>query len=502
MTKFHFIEKRCFYLFRLCSLFLAVLICLGAANFPLYAAGSIAEEANSNIEMQNQTSADTSAADTSAAETSASASESSGGTSESTGSSDIPVLDITSQSSIIVGTGRGMTLYQSQKDIAANYPAASKLMTAVIALESLTLDTQVTISSGAEALDNKSKTPLYLSKGEKCSVKYLVTALIYMDSDAAAFSLAEYIASDEQSFVKKMNETAKALNMSSTRFANTSGDADVTAFPTSPNTVDYSSYANQYTTVSDLSSLFRYALNIKEFRDLFTKYKTLLFLSDGSPKTLTNAMSAAWGLNPQLSGAARFESDDSGSVSCILALASVDDFEIAVILADSQNDYIYQDLYKSINYTFSAYEVSDLVVAGDTYTKVSIAGISEPLTAVFGKTVRYIHPVGNDYIKPNAVFIPDETVTLPITMGQSLGQVRFELEDGTQIDTDVIAAESMWTKSDFLSDTIALLKANSNLTVIIGIAAALFLVSVIISLCSTLTKFFRSGKHQNKTFPH
>ena len=99
-------------------------------------------------------------------------------------------MDITSSAALIIGTGRGTVLYHDSEDKTANYPAASKLMTAVIALESLTFDTQVTISSDAEVLDKKAKVSLHLSKGEKCSVKFLVTALLYMDSDAADFSLA------------------------------------------------------------------------------------------------------------------------------------------------------------------------------------------------------------------------------------------------------------------------------------------------------------------------
>lgn len=478
MTGFFFFRKRNIYWLRLCSFFLAVLFFLGAASLPLNAAKADHNEVNVDSDSQAGT--------TAAAE-------------ETTETTQMPVMDTTSQASLIVGTGRGMVLYHNHDNIAANYPAAPKLMTAVIALEALTLDTQVTISSDAEALDEKSDNPLYLSKGEKCSVKYLVTAILYMDSDAAALSLAEYIASDELSFVKRMNETAKSLNMSSTLFANTSGESVVQDYPTSLNAISYSSYAFQYTTVADLSLLFRYALSLQEFQDLFTKYKSLMFLSDGTPQTLTNSMSAAWGLNPQLKGAARFECSDSESNSCILAFAAVNDFEIAIILGGSQDDSMYQDLYKSINSIYSFYEVSDLVAAGDAYRQVSLSGLPEPLAAKFELTVRYIHPIGNDFIKPNAVFIPSESITLPVSIGQSLGQVRFELEDGTQIDTEVVAAESMWTKSDFLSDTMALLEANRNLSVIIGISVIFFFGSVLRFIIKYSAKLIRSQRKFKKS---
>ncbi len=494
MTIFRFFGKRYIFGIRMLSMFLAVLLFLGALQTPVRAVTISESYLLSSSQPVSESTAASDTDFTTVSDPDADTSEIRTGE-----SSVISQLDITARAAIIVGTGRGTSLYFNAPDVPYNIPAASKLMTAVIALEALPLDTQVTISSDAQAMDELSDEPLFLSKGEKCSVKYLVTAILYTDSDAAAFSLAEYISSDERFFVERMNEMAKALDMSTTLFANTSGKPVVPNFSSSVSTTLYSSYAKQYTTLSDLSSLFRYALNVEGFRELFTKYKTLMFLSDGTPQTLTNSMSAAWGLNPQLKGASRFACGDSVSTSCILALASVDDFEIAILLAGSHDDSIYQDLYMSINTVFSSYEVTDLVVAGDAYTKVSIEGIPEPLIAVFKSTVRYIHPTGNDYIKANAVFIPDESVTLPISAGQSLGHVRFELLDGTQIDTEVVAAQGMWTKSTFLSDTIALLVANRNLSIIIGIAVFLFLVSVIRSVYILINQQIRSQRRKRNS---
>ncbi len=483
MTKKHTSPHTQTHRIRMGSFLLAVIICVGITSFPACAYYNPGDKASGSEQTDPSTNTPVDPSTNTPTNPSTDATEHN--------SSVMPTLNISAGAALIVGTGRGMTLYKNSENVRANYSAASKLMTAVIALENLPIDTQVTISNEVEALDEKAANPLSLSKGEKCSVKFLVTALIYMDSDAAAFSLAEYISGNEPAFVERMNETAKALNMSSTLFANTSGDLVIPTYPSPTDETKYGTYLSSYTTVSDLSSLFRYALNIQEFRDLFTKYKALMFLSDGSPRTITSTMSSAWGLNVQLKGAAKFENDDNGSTSCILALASVDDFEIGIILGGSTDDFIYQDLYKAINTTYSFYQVSDLVVAGDTYRDVSIPGISNPITAVFGSTVRYIHPAGNDYIKPNAVFTPSESVTLPVSVGQSLGQVRFELEDGTLIDTEVVAAEGMWAKSDFLSDSIALLKANSNLSVVIGIAIFFFLASVMRTFILLIRKQIR-----------
>ncbi len=421
-------------------------------------------------------------------------------TSEPSGSSDaVPSsaepfeIPSASESMLVLSTSRGKVLYDKNAGVTANIPAASKIMTAVIALEALTADTLVTISKDAEELDDKSSSPLYIIKGEKCSVQYLVAAIIYRDSDAAALSLAEYISNDEISFVKRMNEAAKSLNMKDTLFANTSGEPVITSLPSTSASVKYSSYAKQYSTLNDLALLFRYALNQDSFRSIFTRYRSLTFQSDGTPQTITNTLVSAWGIG-RLAGAARFAGTDSDTVSNVVSLASVDDFEVVILILGVANDSIYQELSSGISSVFNYYEVSNLVNAGDQYRTVSIDGIPGPIEAVFKSTVRYIHPIGTEYALSDSVFTPTQALALPISTGDLLGQVSFTLEDGTQIVTEVVSSESILSESSVFSDTLALLRTNHNLTVIIILTVAVFLFSAAWSLSRTILRLRRSQK--------
>jgi len=457
------------------AVLLALLFCMSISGSVLNAAGLNRNPAMVKTDTQTDTQTDTE--------------ESSGvATSDTVSEPVIPDMNITAQGALVVGTGRGMTLYQSNPDTKVNIPAASKLMCAVIALETLALDTQITISSEVELLDDNDEYSLYLSKGEKCTVEYLVAAILYKDSDAAALSLAEYISIDEPSFVVFMNETAKSLGMNSTLYANTSGDAAYLPSEDSSKAMENITVSLQYTTLSDMSLLFRYALNLQSFSDIFTKYRSLVFLADGTPQIITSTMITAWGLTPKIKGAAKFSCSNSTETSCVLAYAGIEDFAVAILLIGVQNASVYQDLNKVIDTIFSAYEVSYLVVAGDNYRKVSMDGISQPISAVFQNSVRYVHPVGDDYILPDTVFIPSETVALPVRQGELLGQVVFKLEDGTQIATEVVSEVDVWAKTTVLSDTIEMFQANRNLTVIIGMAIVLFLISAIWALSSFLTR--------------
>ena len=421
------------------------------------------------------------------------ASESPGSTEDAGNSQGTFEIVSSAESMLVLSTSRGKVLYDRNAGVTANIPAASKIMTAVIALEALTADTLVTISKDAEELDDKSDSPLYIIKGEKCSVQYLVAAMIYRDSDAAALSLAEYISNDEASFVKRMNETAKSLNMKDTLFANTSGEPVITALPSTSASVKYSSYARQYTTLNDLALLFRYALNQDSFRGIFSRYRSLTFQSDGTPQSITNTLVSAWGIS-HLDGAARFSGTDSDPVSSVVSLASADDFEIVILLSGVANDSIYQELSSGISSVFNYYEVSNLVNAGDRYRTVSVDGIPKPIDAVFKSTVRYIHPIGTEYALTDTLFTPTQALALPINAGDLLGQVSFTLEDGTQIVTEVVSSETLLSESSVFSDTLSLLKTNHNLTVIIAIAVVLFLISTVWTLSRFILRFHRSPK--------
>lgn len=467
-------ENRRTFKIRLLAMFLTALLFTGAAGIPIYAASAAVPADTADISGSSEESSGESSA---AADDSADDS--------------MPPLEVSSNSVLAAATGRGMILYDNSSDKTLNISAASKLMTAVIALESLSPDTQVTISKEAEMLDVKSDSPLSLTKGEKCSVKYLVTAIIYKDSEAAALSLAEYISNDEPSFVRQMNDMAKALNMNNTLFANTSGKSVLGGIPSLEDS-PYNTYALQYTTMKDLSSLFRYALNLKDFKDIFTKYRSpLLFLSDGSAMRITSNMVSAWGIT-NLTGAASFAAGDASASSCVLAVASADDFEIAVILEGSDADATYQDLNKAIDSIFNYYEASDFVVAGETYKDVTLNGISKPVAAVFKTTVRYVHPAGKDYVLSDTEFTPSQTVTLPISAGELLGQVSFTLEDGTQIVTEVVAAEDVWSQSTVYSKAMELIQANINLFVVIAIAVCLFILSTVWTVSKYAARIFKA----------
>lgn len=108
------------------------------------------------------------------------------------------------------------------KRIDARRPIASttKLMTALLALESGRLS-RVFTAPAYNALPVESK--IDLRRGERMTVRDLLTALLLESANDAAVDLAVGIAGSRDAFVAKMNARARTLGLRNTRYANPIG---------------------------------------------------------------------------------------------------------------------------------------------------------------------------------------------------------------------------------------------------------------------------------------
>jgi D-alanyl-D-alanine carboxypeptidase (penicillin-binding protein 5/6) len=137
------------------------------------------------------------------------------------------------------------------------YPASlTKIMTTVVALESLPdLQQKITLQSSMFRELYKADAALAgFQPGEKVSAIDLIYGVMLPSGAECCMALANQIAGSEQNFVKLMNQKASDLGMNDTHFENSTGLHD----------------KNHYTTVRDLASLLDYALQNDTFRQIFT----------------------------------------------------------------------------------------------------------------------------------------------------------------------------------------------------------------------------------------
>jgi D-alanyl-D-alanine carboxypeptidase (penicillin-binding protein 5/6) len=129
-------------------------------------------------------------------------------------------------------------------------------MTAYIVIEAGNLNRVITVPNGIVAYDKKfDASTAGLVLGEKLTALQLLYAMMLPSGCDAAYTLATAYGPGFAAFVAKMNATAKKLGLTKTHFSDPSG---------LPNPGQYTNYS----TVRDLISLGRDAMNLAVFRQV------------------------------------------------------------------------------------------------------------------------------------------------------------------------------------------------------------------------------------------
>lgn len=176
-------------------------------------------------------------------------------------------LSLSAKSAVVVNASTGRVLYSKSMNAKRAQASTTKLMTALLALENLELDSSVTIS-GRAAQTPYSHIPLVT--GDRIAVRDLLYSALLPSSNGAAVALAEAEAGSVNAFVKQMNKRAAALGCDNTHFANPHGlDAD-----------------GHYSSAADLARIARQAYKSKAFRRI-VKTKSYRFTTRRKKKSVS-----------------------------------------------------------------------------------------------------------------------------------------------------------------------------------------------------------------------
>ncbi len=174
---------------------------------------------------------------------------------------------INSKAALLMDVDSGLILYE--KNIYRPLPIASltKIMTAILILESNDLNEVITVEDNfSKFKEDEIGVRMWLQQYEKITVKNLLIGLLVRSAGDSALTLAKYNSGSIEAFVKKMNLKAAQLNLQSTRFSNPIGLDD----------------PENYSTAFDLAILTKYALRNKVFRQIVNIDKAKLTSVDGS----------------------------------------------------------------------------------------------------------------------------------------------------------------------------------------------------------------------------
>jgi len=254
-------------------------------------------------------------------------------------------LQTSAASAVLYDPLTGAVLYEKDADTRRGMASTTKIMTALVALELYDPDEVVTVRREWCGIEGSS---MYLTAGEKLTVRDLLYGLMLMSGNDSAAALAGLCDGGQAAFVEKMNAKAAALGLKDTCFENPSGlDGEM-----------------HYSTARDMAVLAAYAMAQPEFARI---------VGTRSVQTAGRYMTNHNKLLQRLEGAQGIKTGFTKACGrCLVSATTREERQlIAVTLAapDDWNDHV--AMYE---YGFDQYQATEVIGAGDCGSIPVISG--------------------------------------------------------------------------------------------------------------------------------
>lgn len=178
-------------------------------------------------------------------------------------------IQASAKAALLMDLDTGIILYEKNGYESLPMASLTKIMTAILILDSHKLNEIVTVKDNfGNMTEDELGTRVWLRQYEKITIENLLIALLVPSGGDAALALAKYHSGSIDVFVKEMNQKAQMLNLQNTNFTNPIG-LDNT---------------NHYASAYDLTLLTKYALRNSDFRRIVRMPNATITSVDGKIK--------------------------------------------------------------------------------------------------------------------------------------------------------------------------------------------------------------------------
>lgn len=250
----------------------------------------------------------------------------------------VNTVSTSATSAILMDMDSGRILYSKDIHKVRSVASISKIMTAVVAIESGKLDDIVTIG---EEIDKSYGSGVYIQKGEKITLRDLVYGLMLRSGNDAADAIAYYLGKDK--FVDMMNSKARELGMKNTTFNNPSGlDED----------------SGNFSTVYDMALLTSHAMKLVDYQEI---------VNTKTHRVETNKNTYIWKNKHKLLYNYQFTTGGKTGFTgkakrTLVTTASKNGLNLVVVTLNDGNDYL--DHMSLFNYGFLEYQNVKVLTKG------------------------------------------------------------------------------------------------------------------------------------------
>ena len=309
--------------------------------------------------------------------------------------------DISARHAVLIEADSGDIVYKKDAYAIAPMASTTKIMTALLAIESGKLNNTVTVPYEATGIEGSS---IYLKEGEKLTLSQLVYALMLESANDAATAIAIYVGGTYENFIEMMNTKAHQLGLDSTHFTNPHGLDD----------------PEHYTTAYDLAHLALYAMENPIFEEIVATKKLVIPLSDDGSRVLVNHNK----LLRMYDGAIGVKTGFTKKCGrCLVSCAERDGVKLICTTLNAPNDW--NDHKNLLDFGFSKYECITLAEAGDYTLSLDLVGgeKSNILCSNYDSLSVTLKKGNRDNIR--AVTEYDRLLCAPIKQGDKVGRILF-----------------------------------------------------------------------------
>ena len=306
------------------------------------------------------------------------------------------------KSAIVIDARTGNVLFSSNADEKRGMASTTKIMTALLAIESCDPEAEFQIPAEAVGVEGSS---VYLKEGEPLTLRELLYCLMLESGNDAATAIAVCLAGSTREFAEEMNSRAKELGLKSTRFANPHG----------------LSSDGHYTTARELAIITAEAMKYPLFREIVaTKSYKVRYNGVENARHLTNHNKLLFGYDGANGVKTGYTAKDG---RCLVSSAERDGmFIIAVTLCDPFPTSTHKTL---LDAAFDSFEQAELALEGEITAEIPVInGESAFVKATNAESVSLCLPKGS---RTELSLIVPESINAPAVCGETAAYAVFSV---------------------------------------------------------------------------
>ncbi len=314
---------------------------------------------------------------------------------------------VEARSHILLDFNSTQVLAENNADARVEPASLTKLMTAYLVFTeigkgNLKLDDMVTVSEKAWRTGGSR---MFVEVGNQVRTEELIRGMIIQSGNDATLALAEHIAGTEEAFADYMNQAAKQLGMTGSRFVNSYGWPD----------------PNHYTTARDVAILARAI--IREFPQQYPYYSQQEFVYNGITQYNRNRLLGRDGVDGMKTGF----TDSAGY--CLVTSAKRGEMRLVSVVIGTKTAK-QRTAFSSalLNYGFRFFETHKLFEGDAAMDEVQVwKGSSKQLAVGPSEPIYVTTQRGQkDALAVQAELTP--SVVAPVKEGTELGKLTVSLE--------------------------------------------------------------------------